>query len=120
VTGVDDERRESIVNKTAISAVTNRTIGGAAPSSYLQHIETKAQIGTEHVNHLLKAHLVPADRLRADDFDGFFTERRALLCDLVERAMGKAVPRDVHLGQAGEDSAQFEISEIEELPDEVL
>ncbi|MFD0449518.1 DUF262 domain-containing protein [Rhodococcus aetherivorans] len=29
--GVDDERRESIVNKTTISARTNRTIGGAAP-----------------------------------------------------------------------------------------
>lgn len=27
---IDDERRESIINKTAISAVTNRTIGGAA------------------------------------------------------------------------------------------
>jgi hypothetical protein len=71
------------------------------------------------VDDLLKAHLVPADRLRADDFDGFFTERRALLCDLVERAMGKSVPRDVDQGQAEEDSARFEIGEIEELPDEV-
>ena len=74
--GIDDERRESIVNKTAISAVTNRTIGGAAPSSYLQQIETKAQIEAEHLDALLEAHLVPADRLRADDFDGFFVERR--------------------------------------------
>ena len=32
--------------------------------------------------------------------------------------MGKAVPRDVDQGHAEEDSAQFEISEIEELPDE--
>jgi len=117
--GIDDERRESIVNKTAISAITNRTVGGAAPSKYLQQIETKAQISNEHLDDLLKAHLVPADRLRADDFDGFFVERRELLCDLVERAMGKAVPRDVNQGQAEEDSAQFEIGEIEELPDEV-
>lgn len=29
--GIDDERRESIVNKTAISARTNRTIGGSRP-----------------------------------------------------------------------------------------
>lgn len=118
-TGIDDERRESIVNKTAISATTNRTIGGAAPSRYLQQIATKAQISNEHLDDLLKAHLVPAERLRADDFDGFFVERRALLCDLVERAMGKAVPRDVDQGQAEEDSVRFEIGEIEELPDEV-
>ena len=32
--------------------------------------------------------------------------------------MGKAVPRDVDQG-AQEDSARFEISQIEELPDEV-
>ncbi len=42
--GVDDERRESIVNKTAITARTNRTIGGAAPSEYVAAIEAKAQI----------------------------------------------------------------------------
>lgn len=114
---IDDERRESIVNKTAISAVTNRTIGGAAPSVYLAQIEKKAQIDPSKLNALVEAHLVPAGSLRADDFTTYFTERRRRLCDLVENAMGKAVPRDVDHG-ASEDSTQFEISEIEELPDE--
>lgn len=114
---IDDERRESIVNKTAISAVTNRTIGGAAPSAYLAQIEKKAQISGDKLDTLVEAHLVPADLLRADDFDGYFVERRSRLCDLVERAMSKAVPRDVDQGSA-EDSAQFEISEIAELADE--
>ncbi|WP_454175739.1 hypothetical protein [Gordonia sputi] len=114
---IDDERRESIVNKTAISAVTNRTIGGAAPSVYLAQIEKKAQIDPSKLNALVEAHLVPAGSLRADDFTSYFTERRRRLCDLVENAMGKAVPRDVDHG-ASEDSTQFEISEIEELPDE--
>ncbi|SDU80844.1 hypothetical protein [Gordonia westfalica] len=67
---------------------------------------------------LVEAHLVPASSLRADDFDSYFVERRRRLCDLVEDAMGKAVPRDVGHG-AEEDSTQFEIAEIEELPDEV-
>lgn len=116
--GIDDEHRESIVNKTAISAVTNRTIGGAAPSSYLQVIEKKAQITSEHLDGLLEAHLVPADLLRTDDFDAYFAARRERLCQLVEKAMGKAVPRDVDRGESEEDSAQFEITEIEELPDE--
>lgn len=116
--GIDDEHRESIVNKTAISAVTNRTIGGAAPSAYLKAIETKAQISSDHLDALLQAHLVPADLLRADDFDSYFEARRERLCQLVEKAMGKAVPRDIDHGTSEEDSAQFETQEIEELPDE--
>ncbi len=116
--GIEDERRESIVNKTAISAVTNRAIGGVAPSTYLGQIERRAQIPPEKLDELLEAHLVPSGRLRSDDFEGFFVERRARLCDLVERAMGKLVPRDIDDGTADEDSTRFELAEIEELPDE--
>jgi len=116
---IADEFRESIVNKTALSAVTNRTIGGVAPSSYLRTIEKKAQITPADLDSLLANHLIPADQLRDDDFHGFFVTRRESFCQLVERAMGKAVPRDVDTGAAEEDSTQFEITEIEELPDEV-
>lgn len=115
---IDAEHRESIVNKTAIGAVTNRTIGGVAPSSYLQTIEKKAQIGTEQLDSLLAGHLVPAEQLRVDDFEGFFSERRELLCQLVSDAMNKAVPRDVDEGAAEEDSAQFETSEVAETIEE--
>lgn len=115
--GIDDERRESIVNKTAISAVTNRTIGGAAPSSYLATIERRAQIGPDRLDGLLEAHLVPASLLRSDDFDEFFVERRERLCWLVEQAMGKAVPRDVEDG-ADEDSSHFEEAEVAETMEE--
>lgn len=115
---IEDEWRESIVNKTAISAVTNRTIGGASPSLYLATIERKAQITPEHLDALLEAHLVPAARLRADDFDEFFDQRRERLCQLVERAMGKSVPRDVDEGEAEEDSAYFEEAEIAETLEE--
>ena len=59
--GIDDERRESIVNKTAISARTNRTIGGAAPSKYLAAIETKAQVPPAQLDGLLDSHLISAD-----------------------------------------------------------
>lgn len=117
--GIDDERRESIVNKTAISAVTNRTIGGVAPSSYLGLIESKAQISPDSLDALLEAHLVPAELLRQDDFDAYFAERRERLCQLVEKAIGKAVPRDLDKGEAGEDSAQFEESEVTEMLDEL-
>ena len=106
-----------IVGSGPAGATYARTIGGAAPSSYLSKIEQKAQIDASKIDGLLEAHLVPSQSLRTDDFDAFFVERRKRLCDLVEEAMGKAVPRDVGHG-ASEDSTQFEIAEIEELPDE--
>jgi hypothetical protein len=115
---IDDEHRESIVNKTAIGATTNRTIGGAAPSAYLEVIEKKAQIRADKLDGLLEAHLVPVERIRCDDFDGFFAQRRELLCQLVEKAIGKPVPRDLDAGSAEEDSAQFEESEVAEVEGE--
>lgn len=117
--GIDDERRESIVNKTAIAARTNRVIGGVAPSRYLPAIEKKAQISSSRLDALLDAHLIPADLLRTDSFDRFFAERRERLCLLVEAAMGKVVPRDVDEGHATELSEQFDdgvfFEELEEV-----
>ena len=112
---IDDERRESIVNKTGISAKTNRTIGGVAPSIYLDKVERLAQINAGQLDESVGTHLVPALDLREDDFDTFFINRRESLCLLVEEAMGKSVPRDVDAGAAEEDSSQFEGSEIEDL-----
>lgn len=105
--GIDDEHRESIINKTAISARTNRTIGGVAPSKYLGFIEKHAQISPEALDGLLSTHLVPGPALRADDFDTYFKTRRESLCVLVEQAIGKPVQRDIDQGFAEEDSAQF-------------
>lgn len=108
---ISAEYRESIVNKTTISARTNRTIGGVAPSSYLGVIESRAQIDSSRLDEILATHLVPGDRLRSDDFDGYFRARREALCLLVEDAIGKSVQRDVDGGFAEEDSAQFELEE---------
>lgn len=116
--GIDDERRESIVNKTAIAYATNRSIGGVAPSRYLPAIEKKAQIDADRLDTLLSGHLVPAARLRADDFDGFFEERRELLCGLVETAMGKPVQRDVAAGAPQEASEEFDASVVAETLEE--
>jgi len=110
---IDEERRESIVNKTAITARTNRTIGGSAPSKYLAAIESKAQIPSTQVDGLLESHLIPASELRADDFSSFFVARRERLCELIENAMGKRVQRDVDEGHSTEGSEQFEI-EVED------
>ena len=118
-TGIDDEHRESIVNKTTISARTNRTIGGVAPAAYLEIIESRAQVDGGQLDGILATHLIPAEYLRANAFDAYFAARRELLCQLVENAIGKTVQRDIDQGFADEDSSQFELVEIadQELPD---
>lgn len=110
--GIDDEHRESIVNKTTISARTNRVIGGVAPSRYLATIESRAQIDAARLDERLATHVVPAGYLRTDDFDAYFAARRESLCKMVEAAIGKAVQRDIDQGFAEEDSAQFEAEEL--------
>lgn len=106
--GIDDEQRESIVNKTAISARSNRIIGGVAPSRYLQKIERDAGVQSETLDDNLASHLIDAQTLRQDDFAQFFITRRESLCRLIEEAIGKNVQRDLSLGHAEEDSSKFD------------
>ena len=79
----------SIINKTVISARTNRQIGGRAPSAYLQRIQEEAGIDDAKMDKRLAAHLICADTLRADDFWGFFEARKEALCRVIQKAMGE-------------------------------
>ncbi len=115
---IDNERCESIVNKTAIAYDTNRSIGGQAPSKYLPRIEKRAQIEADRLDKILAGHLVSGRHLRADGFDAFFVDRRERLCTLVEEATGKPVQRDVDEGAAQEGSEQFDVAGISETPGE--
>ena len=79
----------SIINKTAISARTNRMIGGRAPSVYLQRIQDEAGIDDVKMNERLAAHLICANTLRADDFWGFYEVRKKALLDIIKKAMNE-------------------------------
>lgn len=87
--GIDDIRRESIVNKTAISAATNRTIGGRAPSKYLPLLAGRAEVAQDVVERRIAVHQIDPSRLAADDFDGYFEARRLALLDVIAAATGK-------------------------------
>ncbi|MDA8281343.1 MAG: DUF262 domain-containing protein [Actinomycetota bacterium] len=89
--GVDAKRRESIVNKTPLSARTNRQIGGAAPSRYLPKVLRESGTSEDHLDERIKGHLIDFRLLRKDDFEGFFANRAEALLDLIEAAMGKPV-----------------------------
>ena len=93
--GINQERCNCIINKTPISAKTNRIVGGTAPSDYLTHMERNAGISSDHMDEILITHSIDPHYMRSDDFDGFFKTREEALIKLVEQAMGKPVVRGI-------------------------
>ncbi len=89
--GVPKELADSIVNKTAIAAATNRTISNLAPSRYLKKLEDQAQISPARMDEILSSHHISHEAMRSDDFDVFFSSRQEALLDLIEDAMGKPI-----------------------------
>lgn len=83
-------RCNCIVNRTPLAAKTNRLIGQAPPSLYLERLE-QSGISRRALDRMLSTHLIEPSTLRTDDFEGFFNGRmQALLC-LISQAMGKQV-----------------------------
>ncbi|MFO0757496.1 MAG: DUF262 domain-containing protein [Byssovorax sp.] len=80
----------SIVNKAPLTAKTNRTVGGYAPSVYTKSLEKKLGSG-ERLDEILRTHLIDPALLRADDFSGFIRDRATRLLDMIERATGRTV-----------------------------
>lgn len=82
---------DAIINKTPISARTNRMIGGDAPSQYLARLQDHKQVQLDDaaMNAILEGHRIPTGALRADDFDAFYQQRKRLLLGVIEKAMGK-------------------------------
>ncbi len=91
--GVDPKLADSVVNKTAIDAHTNRRIGGNAPSKYLDRIQKIDKIPQDQLDAILRSHDIDPALLREDDFPRFFTHRFERLLKQIEEAMGKSVNR---------------------------
>jgi hypothetical protein len=105
--GIEPKRCDCIVNKTTISAKTNRMIGGSAPSNYLGRIQKSAEVAPTRMDAILKSHVIEPAVLRSDDFLGFFKNREKALLDRVEAAMGKPIARDLAQPEA-EDLGDYE------------
>lgn len=114
--GIPPTTYNSIINKTPMSAETNRAIlRGDAPSVYLKRIEVRTGLTSEALDTILKTHLIDPALLRADDFQGFFEDRKAKLAALAGEAMGKAVIVEAALddGLLEEDITADEESRME-------
>lgn len=111
--GIDHNRQESIVNKTAISYDTNRIIGGKSPADYVGVLANKAQVDATRLDEVLATHLLDPQTLRTADFNAFFEHRRAALIGLISEAMGKAVVEDIaEVDEA--DQYEDEVDDVEE------
>lgn len=99
--GIEPSIYNSIINKTALAARTNRKIGGRAPSEYLLAIEKAAGIGAAEMDEILRSHCIAPDALRADRFWDFFADRAEALLTRIEAATGKTIAREQERFRAG-------------------
>ena len=93
--GIESKLYDSIINKTPLSAKTNRSIGKKSPSNYLERIQKSAEISEKRMDEILLTHLIEPDALRCDDFENFFYMRKEALLHRIEQAMGKPILRDM-------------------------
>ncbi|RJR29737.1 MAG: DUF262 domain-containing protein [Desulfobacteraceae bacterium] len=110
---IDPKLCDSAINKTAISAKTNRIIGGNAPSSYLEKIKKQAGIDDNRMKQILSTHVIDPDLLKSDDFDKFFRRREEALLERIERAMGKPIAREAVQQEKEKEVVDFETEENE-------
>ena len=86
--GIDEDRKESVANATLIDQETNRIIGFDAPSVYLPKLQKRADITDSDMDQILESHLIPAQALRADDFETFHEERAKRLKQMIIDIIG--------------------------------
>jgi hypothetical protein len=99
--GIEPGAYNSVINKTALAARTNRQIGGRAPSKYLPAVEKAAGVGAERMDDILRSHCIAPADLRADRFWEFYAARAEALLRRIEAATGKTIAREPELFRAG-------------------
>ena len=78
---------DSVINKTPLSAATNRVIGGRGPAAYLRRLQE--DMGRERLEQALEAHWLNPRHLEANNFSASFMARGEALLRLIGQAMGR-------------------------------
>ena len=104
--GIEPARCDSIVNKTPLTARTNRIIGADAPSKYLPRL-SEAFTDRYTLDGHIQSHMIDPKHLRADDFDRFFNARRSAFLRTIESVMGKPISDDIE--ELDETPAEYEL-----------
>lgn len=87
--GLENNRWNSVVNKTPVSAKTNRMIGGKAPSIYLKKLEEELDKTKLKAN--LSSHMISIEDIYNDNFDNYYNLRKKALIGLIAKAIGKEI-----------------------------
>jgi len=93
-TGKDSNICDSIVNKTPVSAKTNKIIGGKSPSVYLGRLQRSWGISEERMDGILRSHVIRPELVRTDSYEDFVRARTEELLNRIEKVMGKAIVRE--------------------------
>lgn len=111
---INQKQCDCIINKTPLSAKTNRMIGGKAPSDYLARLQHSAEIKPERMDDILRSHIIDPVTIRNDNFESFFTERMKTMLEIISSAMGKAPAVDIAQPDSTEDLDDYTILENQE------
>ncbi|MBD2303506.1 DUF262 domain-containing protein [Nostoc sp. FACHB-190] len=114
--GIEPKKYNCLINRTPLSAKTNKKIGSKAPSIYLEEFELSGT-SAKRLDEILRSHAISPKTLRRDDFEAFFQMRANNLLTLIGKAMGKTLSfessedfvRDCHNGNGREYKLHPEI-----------
>ncbi len=87
----DKSKWNSIVNKTPISARSNREIGGVAPSDYLGKLEKKGSVMPSALDGYVKTHLIDHNLLINNQFQDFIVDRAKKILSAIEQNTGRTI-----------------------------
>ncbi|MEH2296073.1 MAG: DUF262 domain-containing protein [Nostoc sp.] len=88
--GIEPKKYNCLINRTPLSAKTNKKIGSKAPSVYLEEFEL-SETSARRLDEMLRSHAISPKTLRGDDFEAFFQMRANNLLTLIGKAMGKSL-----------------------------
>lgn len=107
--GKPQEQFNSILNKTPLSARTNRIIGGDAPSTYIKLLAEKAGVPENTILSSIATHGVEVSDLKNDDFELHLENRVTALFGQIKSTMRKEL--DEYQGKAVIDDDGFQDDE---------
>ena len=79
------------MNKTPISASSNREIGGVAPSVYLERLEKKGSVMPSDLDGYVETHWIDHTLLRNNQFQDFIIDRAKKLLRAIETATDRTI-----------------------------
>ncbi len=64
-------------------------------------MQKHAGVSDEEFQSILKSHVLTPRFIYADDFEGFFNDRKEKILQRIEKAMGKSIPRGIIQAEDG-------------------